>query len=55
MLYVILALLFLAVFGFIAWRVLAGYRLERQAPQPPPVTYECTVCNETECECHKKE
>jgi hypothetical protein len=54
MFYALLIVVFVAVFGFIAWRVVAGYRLKGQAPTPPPVTYECPVCNETECDCYKK-
>lgn len=53
MILITLVVLFVAVFGFIAWRIFAGHRLNSQAPPPPPVTYECPICNEVECDCHK--
>jgi len=51
MLYVILIILFVAVFAFLFWRILIGRR--PQQPQEPDATYICPVCNENECECHK--
>lgn len=47
-----LILLFVAVFGFIAWRIMA-----RQAATAarPDTAYVCPKCNETHCDCRKKE
>ncbi len=49
--YIILIVLFLSVFGFLAWRIVMN-----QATSTPPSDdmFVCPVCNEKHCECHKK-
>ena len=57
MIYFLLISLFIAVFVFIAWRLLTFARPET-APEPesePPETYVCPVCDDQQCDCHKKE
>jgi hypothetical protein len=51
MLYVILIIVFIAVFAFLFWRILVGRNLQHS--QESDATYVCPVCNENECECHK--
>jgi hypothetical protein len=53
MLYAILMVLFAAVFGFITWRIFSGQK--PKPVSPPSAVYECPICNEAECDCHKKE
>ena len=52
MLYLILTLSFIAVFGLILWRVVAG---QAAAASAEPEVYECPVCNEVHCDCQKQE
>ncbi len=49
--YILLAVLFVAVFGWLTWRILM-----RQVPVTPPPedAYICPVCNDEHCSCHKK-
>ena len=49
MTYLILGLLFVAVFVFIAWRVIAGAPGNRSSRD----AYVCPHCNEQHCDCHK--
>ena len=51
MFYIILIILFIAVFAFLFWRILTD-RNARQS-QETDATYVCPVCNESECECHQ--
>ena len=51
MFYLILIVLFIAVFAFIFWRVIRG-QAEKKA-HPPIATYVCPQCNESDCECQK--
>jgi hypothetical protein len=48
----VLIVLVLAVFGFLAWWIMA-----RQAAVRPKAddAYECPICNEFHCDCRKKE
>ncbi|MEJ2155079.1 MAG: hypothetical protein P8X96_07070 [Desulfobacteraceae bacterium] len=50
--YVLLSVLFLAVFGWLAWRIAM-----QQAPVAPrpEASYVCTVCNDDHCTCHNKD
>jgi len=50
-LYILLAVLFVAVFGWLAWRIVM-----KQVPvtPPPDASYICPVCNDEHCSCHKK-
>lgn len=52
MFYLILGILFIAVFVFIAWRIFAGAPANRADTQD---AYTCPLCNEQHCECHKNE
>lgn len=53
MFYLLLILLFIAVFVFLTWRMFKA--------QPPPSqatrreAYICPVCNRKDCECHKED
>ena len=47
----LLVLIFIAVFGFLAWRIIAGKVPQRR---PEPDVYVCPICNETHCECEKE-
>jgi hypothetical protein len=53
MFYLILIIIFIAVFAFLFWRIIMGNR--PQQPEDAADTYVCPVCNENECECHKVE
>ncbi len=50
--YVLLSVLFLAVFGWLTWRIVM-----RQAPvaSRPEASYVCKVCNDDHCTCHKED
>ena len=50
-LYILLFVLFLMVFGWLAWRIVM-----KQVPAAPPseATYVCSVCNDRHCNCRKK-
>jgi hypothetical protein len=49
--YLLLTVLFLAVFGGLMWRMAM-----RQAPvaSRPEASYICPACNDQHCSCHKK-
>lgn len=49
--YILLTILFLAVFGWLTWRILM--RQVSVAPQPE-ASYICPVCSDDHCRCHKK-
>jgi hypothetical protein len=49
--YILLTVLFIAVFGWLTWRIVM--RQVPVAPQPE-ASYICTVCNDEQCRCHKK-
>ena len=49
--YTLLVVLFLAVFGFLAWRIVIGQ--VRAVPSSDDL-FICPICNEQHCECHKK-
>ena len=51
LIYVLLIILFIAVFGWLAWRIVM--RSVPTSPRPE-ATYVCPVCNEEHCSCHKK-
>lgn len=50
-LYVLLIILFLLVFGWLAWRIVLK---QVASAQQPKATYVCPVCNEENCSCYKK-
>jgi hypothetical protein len=50
-LYFFLGVLFVAVFGLLAWRIVMSQA--RVAP-PSHDQFICPICNEQHCECHKK-
>ncbi|MBR9981272.1 MAG: hypothetical protein KFF50_09625 [Desulfatitalea sp.] len=52
MLYLILIVLFILVFGFLGWRI---WRTQVVAPPAKVATYVCPRCNERHCDCHKEE
>jgi hypothetical protein len=49
--YTLLAVLFVAVLGFSAWRIIIGQTRAVPSSDDP---YVCSVCNEQNCECHRK-
>lgn len=51
MIYFILVLLFIAVFAYIGWRIIAGQQTTRSDTTP----YVCPHCDEINCECHKRD
>jgi hypothetical protein len=51
MTYLILILLFIAVFGFLTWRIVRG--VGTSSDTAAPERYVCPVCNERDCQCHK--
>lgn len=51
-LYILLIILFLAVFAWLAWRIVMK-QVPAETP-PPETSYICPVCNDEHCSCHKK-
>jgi hypothetical protein len=49
--YTLLGVLFVAVFGFLVWRIVMSQ--DRAAPSSDDL-FICPICNEQHCECHKK-
>lgn len=49
--FTLLCVLFVAVFGFLAWRIVMNP--DRVAPSSDDL-FICPVCNDQHCECHKK-
>lgn len=52
--YLVLVVFFIAVFAFLAWRIL---KVPRHQPSEPSrrESYVCPVCNQRDCECHKED
>lgn len=51
MLTFLLIMLFIAVFVFLAWRIVnSGLPAKAATPE----RYVCPVCNENHCECHRR-
>ncbi|MEJ2039049.1 MAG: hypothetical protein P8X55_08965 [Desulfosarcinaceae bacterium] len=50
MYYLILGVVFVAVFAFIAWRIVADAPVTKT---PPDDAYICPHCNERHCDCRK--
>lgn len=50
--FLLLGVLFIAVFAFIAWRIIASAPANRTTRQDG---YSCPICNEQHCDCHKDE
>jgi hypothetical protein len=48
--YILLTIVFIAVFGWLTWRIVM-----RQVPVAPrpEAAYVCPVCNDDHCICHK--
>ena len=51
MIYAILAIVFLCVFGFLAWRIIMN---ASSASPNVEDAYVCPVCNDQNCVCDKK-
>jgi hypothetical protein len=48
--YILLTIVFIAVFGWLTWRIVM--RQVSAAPRPE-AAYVCPVCNDDLCSCHK--
>jgi hypothetical protein len=49
--YSLLIVLFVAVFGFLAWRIVMG---QPRVASSSDDLFICPICNEQHCECHRK-
>lgn len=55
MFYLILILLFVAVFGFLGWRIVKKQLVEATIKTvSPPDRFTCSICDEHDCVCHKE-
>ena len=52
MFFSVLIILFVIVFGFLAWRIVARQIAARPRPDE---TYICPRCNEIHCDCRKED
>jgi len=50
--YILLTVVFIAVFGWLAWRIVMK-QVPAETP-PPEASYVCPVCNDEHCSCQKK-